>query len=179
MIVLCVLASCMDAFLFGVSFGLNKIKITYKTALLTSLFPFLFSFLSMKIARHVGSSVDTSVSKSISISVYLLLALYFYHNHKGKEYSEGIWIDQNHDLVIKGKEIVLLALSLSLDTWIIALPLGFSEYSILSLASLFGFANYGLLMLGNYCSIWLFRYIPCRIISFSWVIFVILALLHS
>ena len=27
------------------------------------------------------------------------------HNHTGKEYKEGIWIDQNKDLLINGKEI--------------------------------------------------------------------------
>lgn len=179
MVILSVLASCMDAFLFGVSFGLNKISITRTTALFTSFFPFLFSLISMRIGSIVNMGTEDAVSKGISVCIYLLLALYMSKNHTKKEYKEGIWIDQNKDFRISGKEIVLLSLSLSLDTWIIALPLGFSDRSSIGVALLFGAFNFILLFLGNKFSEAIRDKIPCQLMSFSWVIFIVLAFLHS
>lgn len=179
MVLLSVLASSMDAFLFGVSFGLNKIRFSVTTALITSIFPFLFSFVSMRIGDFVNRGVDSLVSKSVSMCIYLILALYMYRNNKGKEYKEGTWIDQNKDFRISGKEIILLSLSLSLDTWIIALPLGFGNYSMIGIALYFAISNFCLLLLGNRCSERIVKRIPRQFMSFSWVIFILLALLHS
>lgn len=179
MIVLSVLSSCMDAFLFGISFGLQRIKVTWRVALLSSVFPFVFGLGALSLGDFIGSSIDKTDAKGVAVLVYLVLALYSYYDHRGKEYKEGIWIDKNKDKKIKGLEIVLLALSLSLDTWIIALPLGFRVENILFIALLFGISNFVLLLLGNYLCTWFKRYIPCQIMSFSWVIFVVLAILHS
>ena len=123
--------------------------------------------------------IEDKVSRGISVCVYLLLALYIAKNPSKKEYKEGVWIDQNKDLKISGKEIVLLSLSLSLDTWIIALPLGFSNHSSMGVALLFGLFNFCLLLLGNKFSEVIKERIPCQFMSFSWVIFIVLALLHS
>lgn len=179
MILLSVLSSCIDAFLFGISFGLQKIRVTWIEALWSSFFPFVFALGAMSLGRFVGYNVDNMQAKGVSIFIYLMLAIYSYHNHHAKEYKEGIWVDQNKNKKIEGKEIILLALSLSLDTWIIALPLGFTYGNLFLLALLFGIANFVLLLIGNYLCHIVKRYIPCQMMSFSWVIFVVLALLHS
>lgn len=179
MIMLSVLSSCMDAFLFGISFGLQKISLTWKEALISSLFPFFFGLGAMNLGNFIGSNINETQTNSVAVIVYVILAIYSYHDHHAKEYKEGIWVDCNKDHKITGKEVLFLSLSLSLDTWIIALPLGFRAQNTLLIAAFFGIANFTLLLLGNYLCTWFYKYVPCRTMSFSWVIFILLALLHS
>ncbi|MBE6114802.1 MAG: hypothetical protein E7191_06935 [Erysipelotrichaceae bacterium] len=179
MIILSVLASSIDALLYGIGLGVSKITVTWKVALLTSLFPFSFALSSLKLGRYVSGSMSEATQEGIAVLIYLVLAVYMYFEQRGREYKEGNWIDLDQDQRINGRESLLLALSLSVDTWIIALPLGMIDVPELFVAFLFGFMNFILLYLGNRISSTMVRKISRSWMSLSWILFILLSLLHS
>lgn len=179
MILLSVLASSLDALLYGIGLRISKITVSWKVALFTSFFPFIFSFTSLKLGRYVSDSMSESTQEGMVILIYLVLSIYMYFTNSDREYKEASWIDLDQDQKINGRESILLALSLSIDTWIIALPLGILKVPELLVALLFGITNFILLYLGNRSNSDMVRKVFQRCISLSWILLILLALLHS
>lgn len=178
---LCAISGSCDSFICGIVLGLNKIKVTRINALVLSLFPLFFSFVSIMIGQYISVFCTNEVKNSVSIITYLILALYTFHEQRKMTVSKWKnaqgWIDSDADKHLSLSELIPLAFVLSVDSLIIALPLSFNSVPVLLCAIMFGVCNY-LSLMGGYYLVKHVKFVEnSRILSFSWVIFIILALI--
>jgi len=142
------------------------------------------TFLSLNFGSYLAKWIPEIISRIIGASIFLFFALLSYKETKQrsntfvKKIAYPEHHDLNHDQKISTKEALLIALTLSMDTFIIALTLT-TSYSNSLVSILFGISNFLFLTTGTFiANLPLLKNLTKKIEYLPSILFVVLAFMR-
>lgn len=161
MIGLCLLvfATCCDSFFMSIAYGIENIKIPWKSVMIIAFCGTFFLGLSMSLAQVINSLISPSIGKWLSFTILFLLGFSNLFQHslkkwvrkhkqpftfqvKGVSFVIDIFLDEteadaDHSKEISMKEALYLGVALSIDSLAsgLAYGIGFTEVTTLLLLS--------------------------------------------
>ena len=180
MIILHALLSNIDTFCCGIVYGYRKTKMSFISLISTSLFVFLFIYFINTLMNNYLRIINPNTANGLSTIIYLMLAYVTYSEYHKKNVTNYSNVsDLNHDNVISIIETIYLGLYLSLDNFLITLPLIFEGYPPFDIAATFGITTFIILQLGSCIGERLYnRDYSSYFMKYAWVLFIILSLIH-
>ena len=180
MIILHALLSNIDTLCCAIVYGYRKTKMSLISMLSTSLFEFKFIYFINMLMSDYLKIINVTTANGVSTFIYLMLAYVTYKEYRKMNLVSSDNIsDLNHYNVINVVETIFLGIYLSLDNFLLTLPLMFEGYSPFEIAATFAFSTFLILQLGNHIGENLnTRNNTAYFMKYAWLLFILLSLIH-
>lgn len=177
MILIHALVSNIDTISCSMVYSLKRININVFAMFITSMVVAAVMWCSHFLLYPYLELISKLSKDGLSTLIYLFMSFLSFEEYTKKRINDDIVIsDINNDDRINYFEAILLGLYLSLDNFLIALPLMFNNENIIIISIVFAFFTFVALYIGKKIGS---KFLDHRwLLKYTWVIFGVLAIIH-